>query len=1103
MAAGSAALITNTAAGGDAVTLSNVGGTIEIRGLSISANDVGILATTTGTTNLNLTVANNTFPSAGTDGIRIVPDGSVGPTVSVSTNTFTNMTSDAFQIGASALGASGTSTVTFSGNTISPSVASGGGVNIGGQELTTTTFTVANNVFTNARGNGIVRVDVNDTATASGTVSNNTITTPTDSTGVAAWVDEGGTLRVTVTGNAITNAGVDGVQMANFGGIGTSTLSAAVTNNTITGHSLSAAPFIGGIGVFGFEDDTCLKLAGNTVSGTPGGFFDVYLEHSAGTFTFEEVPNTGATGAVTAPFITSLNPGVTETNVGVVGSVNVSNGVACVVPLIAAGAPAPGTAAAPLAADQVAPTVHAALERLVSAGLPAAERAQLASVPVTLGDLGSGLLAMSNAASVQIDRDGAGHGWFVDATPADDDEYPAAGDGAERRATADSPAAGRMDLLTVVAHELLHAMGRMDLDPSTHPGALMAGTLPAGARRVPTEPLALAARPIDASMPAPQGPSPSDLMRAARAGRKAPADPVDVALGTLPAGKSVTVTLRATIDVSPAYTAALSVQATVTADGDLSVTTDDPDTGAAGDATDTPVSYPAPTVTSITPASGSAAGGTGVMLAGTHFLDGATVTIGSDATGVTAESQLQINATTSATPAGVADVTVTNPDGQSATLADGFTYTCSYTLSDDPAPFGPIGGAATVTITAIAPSCGWSATSADAWITLTPPAAGVGSGSVDYSVAPNDSPLARTGSIDVNGATVTITQRGRSGGSLDVNGDGLGDVLIYRKGAVKGPYEAQLSDGAGGFIDGWAGDLGPGRTLAAGDFDGDGAADLLTYRAANGQWTLWMAGKGSMTVAASGTWPTRRIPVVTDLTGDGRADVLLYNRPSGAWQACVTTVPGSFSCTTGRWPGGIVAVPGDQNGDGLADFLVYQRLTGQWHWAQSDGTGNFSTAVSGTWPWGLRILALDLNGDGLSDTVRYVPGTSQVVVSLNLGGAFTDVEPALGRVHDALAGDFNGDGRADLVLYLARTGQSSIRFSDGLGGFTTTAVTWPARRKIFVTDLNGDGRSDMLFYSPTSGEWRQALTTSPGVFTHTAGSWAAGLTVTAMTVRFP
>jgi len=99
----------------------------------------------------------------------------------------------------------------------------------------------------------------------------------------------------------------------------------------------------------------------------------------------------------------------------------------------------------------------------------------------------------------------------------------------------------------------------------------------------------------------------------------------------------------------------------------------------------------APTVTGITPTSGTTAGGTSVTITGTNFISVATVTIGGNAaTGVTVVNATTITATTPAGTAGAKDVVVTTTGG-TGTLSGGFTYVAS---TPAPAVAGGGGGGA-------------------------------------------------------------------------------------------------------------------------------------------------------------------------------------------------------------------------------------------------------------------------------------------------------------------------------------------------------------------------------------------------------------------------
>lgn len=106
-----------------------------------------------------------------------------------------------------------------------------------------------------------------------------------------------------------------------------------------------------------------------------------------------------------------------------------------------------------------------------------------------------------------------------------------------------------------------------------------------------------------------------------------------------------------------------------------------------------------PTVTSVTPNSGSTAGGTSITdLAGTGFISGATVTFGgSSATNVTFVSATKLTCTTPAHAAGAVNVVVTNPDTQTGTGTNAFTYVAPPTVSSCTPNEGSANGGQSIT----------------------------------------------------------------------------------------------------------------------------------------------------------------------------------------------------------------------------------------------------------------------------------------------------------------------------------------------------------------------------------------------------------------------
>jgi hypothetical protein len=182
--------------------------------------------------------------------------------------------------------------------------------------------------------------------------------------------------------------------------------------------------------------------------------------------------------------------------------------------------------------------------------------------------------------------------------------------------------------------------------------------------------------------------------------------------------------------------------------GSVTVTVRNLDTGSGSKSGFTFI--PPPDVTgSLNPSFGPQAGGTVVTITGSGLQSGATVTFGGVAGTNVVVTGTTLTVTTPAHPTGdkpslSVPVVITNPDGQSTTVADGFTYNAPVSIN----------------LTAVAPPNG----STDGGTTVTLTGSGFSSGAVAVTIGGG----AATNITVVNDTTVTARSAAHFQGAVDV-----------------------------------------------------------------------------------------------------------------------------------------------------------------------------------------------------------------------------------------------------------------------------------------------------------------------------------------------
>jgi hypothetical protein len=172
------------------------------------------------------------------------------------------------------------------------------------------------------------------------------------------------------------------------------------------------------------------------------------------------------------------------------------------------------------------------------------------------------------------------------------------------------------------------------------------------------------------------------------------------------------------------------------------------------------------------------------------------------------------------------------------------------------------------------------------------------------------------------------------------------------------------------------------------DLHGDGLGDLLIYRWASGEITFLAANSGGTYETASQALNVgaERTVLTTDVNGDRRSD-LIVGDPGGATTLFTNTGGGFAAANLGSLPGYSVRAANLGSSVG-ADLVAYNAATGQTLHALNTG-GGFNV-VSSQLPAGRQAFVTDLDGDRRADLVLYDPATGAVTLAISqANGSFT------------------------------------------------------------------------------------------------------------------
>ena len=225
--------------------------------------------------------------------------------------------------------------------------------------------------------------------------------------------------------------------------------------------------------------------------------------------------------------------------------------------------------------------------------------------------------------------------------------------------------------------------------------------------------------------------------------------------------------------------------------------------------------------------------------------------------------------------------------------------------------------------------------------------------------------------------------------------------------------------------------VGPKPTPVAGDYNGDGKADIAVYLVNQASFAIRPSTGGPDVVVPFGiAGAGQTIPAPGDYFGTGTTDIAAYLPSTGAFAIRPSTGGPDVIVPFGiAGAGQTIPAPGDYDGSGKTEIAVYLPSLGEFAYRPANGGPDVIVpfGIAGT---GKSIpMPGDYDGSGKTEFAVYMPGTGMFAYRPANGGPDVIEQFGIAGAGQTIPapGDYTGVGHDQLAAYLPASGTFAIR----------------------------------------------------------------------------